>query len=192
MYHGRKKQAKEALTAEQLKEIETKLQKITVINQTLLKKRANKEYDRASLEQTEKFSVLSPDFSTLWNYRREILSHLIANEEPLKDSPKDKYELVMKELEFLVKSIMKSPKSYTLWFHRQWVIDIGLGVERELMTAQEKKDWHSRILETELKLCDKMLMMDERNFHCWNYRLLTALLYLKEIPQRLSSGDEHV
>ena len=80
MYHGRKKQAKEALTPEQLKEIEAKLQKITLINQTLLRKRANKEYDRSSFEQTEKFSLLSPDFSTLWNYRREILSHLLANE----------------------------------------------------------------------------------------------------------------
>ena len=191
MYHGRKKQAKEALTPEQLKEIEAKLQKITLINQTLLRKRANKEYDRSSFEQTEKFSLLSPDFSTLWNYRREILTHLLANEEPLKHSPKDKYELLIKELEFLVKSIMKSPKSYTLWFHRQWVIDIGLKVEREIMLAQEKRDWRSRILETELKLCDKMLMMDERNFHCWNYRLLTALLYLKEIPQRLPSGEDH-
>ena len=135
--------------------------------------------------------MLSPDFSTLWNYRREILSHLLANEEPLKNSPKDKYELLIKELEFLVKSIMKSPKSYTLWFHRQWVIEIGLKVEREIMQAQEKREWRSRILETELKLCDKMLMMDERNFHCWNYRLLTALLYLKEIPLRLPSGDDH-
>ena len=133
--------------------------------------------------------MLSPDFSTLWNYRREIITHLLANEEPLKDSLKDKYEMVMKELEFLVKSIMKSPKSYTLWFHRQWVIDIGLGVEREL--NKDTKEWKSRILETELKLCDKMLVMDERNFHCWNYRLLTALLYLKEIPLRLTSGDDH-
>ena len=83
MYHGRKKQAKEELTQEQLKEIQAKLQKITVINQTLLKKRANKEYDRASLEQTEKFSFLSPDFSTLWNYRREIIAYLMENEEGL-------------------------------------------------------------------------------------------------------------
>jgi geranylgeranyl transferase type-2 subunit alpha len=81
MYHGRKKQAKEELTAEQKKEIESKLQKILLINQTLLKKRANKDYDRSSLEQTEKFSFLSPDFSTLWNYRREILDHLFANED---------------------------------------------------------------------------------------------------------------
>jgi geranylgeranyl transferase type-2 subunit alpha len=99
----------------------------------LLKKRSAKQYDRASLEQTEKFSSLSPDFSTLWNYRREIMAHLMENEEGLKDMPKNKYEMLGKELEFLVKSIMRSPKSYTLWFHRQWVIDHGLRVERELM-----------------------------------------------------------
>lgn len=62
MLHGRKKQAKQELTAEQKKDIEDKLKKITTINKTLLKKRANKDYDRASLEQTEKFSYLSPDF----------------------------------------------------------------------------------------------------------------------------------
>jgi hypothetical protein len=80
MYHGRKKQAKPELSPEELKVIETKLQKITVINQTLLKKCHAKEYDRASLEQTEKFSFLSPDFSTLWNYRREIISYLFVSD----------------------------------------------------------------------------------------------------------------
>jgi hypothetical protein len=63
----------------------------------------------------------------LWNYRREILTHIL-NEE-LKDQNDKKYELVMKELEMLVKGIMRSPKSYTLWFHRQWIIDLGLVIE---------------------------------------------------------------
>jgi len=38
----------------------------------------------------------------------------------------------MKELEMLVKAIMRSPKSYTLWFHRQWIIDLGLVIEQSL------------------------------------------------------------
>ncbi len=97
--------------------------------------------------------------------------------------------MVIKELEFLVKGIMKSPKSYTLWFHRQWIIEKGLAIEKLLLLKKaesEKASWQSRILETELKLCDKMLAMDERNFHCWNYRLLTSLIYLKEIALRLT------
>lgn len=118
MYHGRKKQAKPELTPEELKEIEVKLQKITLINQTLLKKRHAKDYDRASLEQTEKFSFLSPDFSTLWNYRREIIAHLFDHDDQLKGMPDKQYEFCGKELEFLVKGIVRSPKSYTLWFHR--------------------------------------------------------------------------
>ena len=44
----------------------------------MLKQRAEKVYDLASLAQTEKFAKLSPDFSTVWNYRREILEHLFT------------------------------------------------------------------------------------------------------------------
>jgi len=70
-----------------------------------------------TLAQTEKFSFLSPDYNTLWNYRREILLHLFTDMEVPK-----KLELVAAELKFLVKAIMRSPKSYTLWFQRQWAI----------------------------------------------------------------------
>jgi len=71
-------------------------------------------------------------------------------------------EMVGKELEFLLKSIKRSPKSYTLWYHRQWIIEIGLKHERETLTATQgeaidAKKWKSKILEMELMLCNKML-----------------------------------
>jgi hypothetical protein len=64
-------------------------------------------------------------------------------------------DLIGKELDFLIKQIKRSPKSYTLWYHRQWIIEIGLGTEREQLT--DKSQWKSKILEMELQLCNKML-----------------------------------
>jgi len=64
----------------------------------------------------------------LWNYRREIIEHIFETE--LKENTAEKYKMVGKELEFLVKGITRSPKSYTLWFHRQWAIQKGLVFER--------------------------------------------------------------
>lgn len=180
MFHGRKKQAQqEAPSAEELVARKAKLEKIVLINKTMLAKRASKDLSKESFAQTEKFASLSPDFMTLWNYRREIFKHLWAEA----DTPA-RMEMVKAELMMLLKLVKRSPKSYTLWFHRQWTIEEGLAEEAKVVEG-----WKSKILEMELGLCSQMLVMDERNFHCWNYRLWVVETYLKVIQTRCSEEE---
>ena len=49
MFHGRKKEHAKKQTDEEIKAAEAKLQKIMTVNKKMLMKRANKEYDEASL-----------------------------------------------------------------------------------------------------------------------------------------------
>ena len=105
----------------------------------MMAKRERKEYDEASLAQTEKFSFLSPDFSTIWNYRREIINHLFSLDTGSYSSLEGKLGLIKSELTMLMKGIKMSPKSYTLWFHRQWIIEKGLVHEREAIALAVSK-----------------------------------------------------
>jgi geranylgeranyl transferase type-2 subunit alpha len=81
MLHGQKKVKRPELTEEEKAKNTKKLESISKINKTMIENRHSKRYDEKMLEQTMKFSSLSPDFTTLWNYRREILTHLFATAE---------------------------------------------------------------------------------------------------------------
>lgn len=142
MFHGRKKQKQRELTAEEIKQRDEKLVKIRAVNTKMLKQRNDKVYDLASLGQTEKFAKLSPDFTTVWNYRREILEHLFAKAGPDDQqfgTLQGKLEVVKNELLMLVKQVMASPKSYSIWEHRVWTISLGLNLEREYLALQKQK-----------------------------------------------------
>ena len=101
----------------------------------MLKQRQDKVYDEAALSQTEKFAKLSPDFTTVWNYRREIIEHLFKQGEGKYGSLEGKIGLIKDELVNLVKLLMANPKSYSIWEYRVWSINIGLDLEREYLAA---------------------------------------------------------
>ena len=86
------------------------------------------------------------------------------------------------ELQILNKILKISPKSYTLWYQRQWIIEHAVRLEEEL---EEQENKH--ILTQEMKLCQMMLTRDERNFHCWNYR---SWLIDQEIDQKPGKKKE--
>ena len=46
-----------------------------------------------------------------------------------KKTPQENYKLLAEELLMLIKAMKANPKSYTLWFHRQWSLLKGLDIE---------------------------------------------------------------
>lgn len=149
MQHSRKKRAQQPPTEEEVKKQEQRLKAILKMHGAVLQAMREENYTAEALDLTTKCMTLSPDFYTVFNFRRKILQTLLAGVE-------DKGQLLSKELDTLTKVIRENSKSYTLWFHRQWVILLC----REFEPLMKK----------ELALCDKMLAADQRNFHVWNYR----------------------
>ncbi|KAE8961955.1 hypothetical protein PR003_g28619 [Phytophthora rubi] len=107
-------------------------------------------YEPSALPLTSHLLLLNPEFHVVWSYRRQAIDALAAKAQ---DPAAEMQEMAKTELKLTLDALQRNPKSYSAWFQRQWVIDRGLGD-----------------LKKEIGLCDKLLDLDERNFHCWNYR----------------------
>lgn len=152
--HGRIKVRTTAEQAEaKRKEREKKLKIYSETTSRIYEKRKNGEMDKESLSLSEQVLAANPDFSTLWNFRREIFLHK-RDENP----PDVIQDLCKKELYFLKNCLQVNPKSYGVWHHRQWIMEF-----------MPQPNWKE-----ELQLCNKFLSYDERNFHCWDYRRYTV------------------
>ncbi|NP_001086755.1 Rab geranylgeranyltransferase alpha [Xenopus laevis] len=131
------------------KEREKKLQLYVSATQAALQKRENGQLDKEALDLTAQILSLNPDFASLWNLRREVFLQLQTDR-----SDEEMQSLCSGELSFLENCLRVSPKSYGTWYHRCWIMKI-----------MPKPDWAR-----ELALCNRFLEIDERNFHCWDYR----------------------
>ncbi|KAG7341153.1 protein prenyltransferase alpha subunit repeat-containing protein [Nitzschia inconspicua] len=117
-----------------------------------------------TLKLLEKALLVNPDPLNLWNHRREVLLTMMSNDD--NDDPSettkihnDKYDKILETERGLTQAaLQRNPKSYGTWFHRKWILQTIKPVVVEA------------ILKEELALTTLFLSLDERNFHCWNYR----------------------
>ncbi|KAF7696283.1 geranylgeranyl transferase type-2 subunit alpha [Silurus meridionalis] len=167
--HGRVKVKTTAQQEEEKrKEREKKLKVYLTVRDAIFKKRSNGELDEEALQLTQQLLASNPDFATLWNYRREILLHLETEKEQ-----EEMQKLYEAELLFIEACLKVNPKSYGSWHHRGWV-------SSRLPTP----NWPR-----ELSLCDRCLSLDDRNFHCWDYRRLVVKMSGVSVEQELQFTD---
>jgi len=105
---------------------------------------------------TTELLLISPDFYTVWNIRREAL---LIHSEKINEDPNTVWK---DELTFTIDCLKRNEKSYSVWQHRIWVL-----------SKMPKSEY-----EAEIMLCNSFLTKDERNFHCWDYRS-----YISDIAQ---------
>mmetsp|Transcript_3954 Transcript_3954/g.7914 ORF Transcript_3954/g.7914 Transcript_3954/m.7914 type:complete len:454 (+) Transcript_3954:265-1626(+) len=136
--------------------------------------------------------TVNPDPSHLWNIRREMLLYLTQTTSLLYDAQRNpiiveaKAQMeeipgletslnsidISQELKLTAHCLQRNPKSYSTWYHRKW--SLVYFITHSPITFTKEKQEHigkaKSILQSELELCAQFLQMDERNFHCWNYR----------------------
>lgn len=167
--HGRVKVKTTAQQEEEKKkEREKKLKIYVAARDACFAKRKDGIKDEEALELTQQLLSSNPDFATLWNQRREILMHL----ETVKDED-EMQKIYESELHFLESCLKVNPKSYGSWFHRGWV-----------SARLPRPNWAR-----ELSLCDRCLSLDDRNFHCWDYRRMVVKMAGVSVGKELEFTD---
>lgn len=182
MFHGVKKNEVKELTPEEKAKNEVQLKKLKAIQAEILKIKAKNKYDQKSMDFLLKSSVLMPDYPTLWSIRKILIEQYL----PTLTDDKCK-EFLAKEIKSILPIMMKNPKSYLLWYHRVWCLVKYVEIEKKLKTPLEES-----ILIGEIGLCNKFFQKDDRNFHCWNYRvkLLSLIsIYFQDTFQKFIEDE---
>lgn len=122
--------------------LKEKIQVFSSLRKNILQNKKEANYAQELLANIETALCISPEFYSLWNYRKEIITHLIET------APEKIKEVYENELKLTATILSKHHmKSYGTWHHRSWI-----------MKKLDKTYW-----ETDLDLTSQLLKYDNRN-----------------------------
>ncbi|CAD2111182.1 geranylgeranyl transferase type-2 subunit alpha, putative [Plasmodium vinckei petteri] len=195
--HGRK--------ANNYKEENGKLEKvkelIPVVNDLIIKKKESK-YEKKYIQMSSAILSKCPYIQTLWNYRKEYFEfikdeHLNRNEKLPNDTKGDSEGKISEEFKNELKEMMENENSMIedilvkfskcneLWFHKLWIIKYC--IKNDLIDL--------KYLLNEIEYCKNSLHIDDRNYHCWNYRsyIISCInIYEKKTKEKLPKNMDSI
>ena len=143
------------------------------------------DFANTTFQQISSLLQRNPEYYTIWNYRRRLLLDVFHKELKSGNSAVSETQpehagspdgpqvtltlaqqeiamLIKEDLQFLIPLIKQYPKCYWIWNHRSWLLSTAT---EHLPAKTALQLWQG-----ELALDGKMLAMDSRNFHAWDYR----------------------
>ncbi|RLM55928.1 hypothetical protein C2845_PM10G18980 [Panicum miliaceum] len=132
-----------------------KAAKLRDLQAQVLQNHHSRTYTKVAIGLSFKLLEINPEAYTAWNYRKLAFQHNIkelSDPEAIKSAVDD-------ELRVVEVAFKANPKSYGAWYHRKWLLN------QKLAPVDSKR---------EFGLLDKLLKVDARNFHGWNYRRFLA------------------
>ncbi|CAJ1035058.1 putative Protein prenyltransferase alpha subunit repeat [Leishmania utingensis] len=196
--HDQKKK-KEVLTPEAKEAAAQENARVGALYLSILASNKAHVYNTKTLENTEALLLAVPEAYTVYNCRRLALEAVApmlpcagssvsatgmssAAVEPAPVPRRE--EWLVQELKLNAKVLLLNYKNYSAFLHRHWIFDqlvalAGLEMQHATEhavstaldgTAPGTYNLLCGLLRKERAQCEKLLELDERNFHAWNYR----------------------
>jgi geranylgeranyl transferase type-2 subunit alpha len=191
MSHDRPRIRKEDIDMQKENVKKLKIKEFIAFKDKLIAARSEGIFDLSVLDQLDKGVLISSDINTLWNYRKQILCHVIQCELDQGRLPWITDQKPNEQGRILVVNKHRDSFPYDLdeniWqLHKnekiRELLERELTITERVLRERNVKSygcWYHRkwcikhlphMWERDLKLTELLLASDERNFHCWNYR----------------------
>ncbi|ETW85709.1 hypothetical protein HETIRDRAFT_470846 [Heterobasidion irregulare TC 32-1] len=161
--HGVRRVRESLKVQEEKKQKEkAKLAAYLALTDKVLSKKKSNDWSGEAFELTSRLLNINPEFYTIWNYRRNILTRGIFPS----SSPAEINGILSNDLDMTTTALKAHPKVYWIWNHRRWCLEnIPDGGDNN-----DEHGWRKASWERELFIVEKMLDADARNFLAWGYR----------------------